>query len=242
MGAGSYIFYDEAHKTSTSRKYRDSGLFIDFFNTALQIDTTGTVVYHKSKLVPGAEIMPFSALLKPLENLALDMGGTTGTLGFQQHRTVFFDPEKKHGLAPVICYESVYGNYVTEYVRNGAGLIFIITNDGWWDDTPGYIQHLNYARLRAIENRRQIARSANTGVSCFIDEFGNISQPTGWWQEAVISADLYHSSRLTFFSRYGDLISFTAVGAGSLLCMVAIVLRLIRRNSSKNKSENLISD
>ena len=66
-------------------------------------------------------------------------------------------------VAPVICYESIFGEYVGEYIRNGAALIFIITNDGWWRDTPGYKQHLIYGGLRAIETRRSIARSANFG-------------------------------------------------------------------------------
>src|SRR5688500_18262237 len=125
--------------------------------------------------------MPFPELFRSLEKVTINLGGTMESLGTQSNLTVFTDPE---GLtvAPVICYESVYADYSTEYMRAGANLIFIITNDGWWDDTQGYIQHLHICKLRAIENRRQIARSANTGISCFIDEFGNISQATGWWQ------------------------------------------------------------
>jgi len=124
---------------------------------------------------------------------------------------VFNDQQNGIKIAPVICYESVYSDYLTAYVRKGANLIFIITNDGWWDNTPGYKQHLNYARLRAIENRRQIARCANTGVSCFIDEFGVLSQTTAWWQPALIEQKLYPNTQLTFYSRYGDMISYASV-------------------------------
>ena len=72
-------------------------------------------------------------------------------------------------IAPIICYESVFGKYVTEYVKKGANALFIITNDGWWKNTNGYKQHLSFASIRAIETRRPVARAANTGVSCIID-------------------------------------------------------------------------
>ncbi len=81
-----------------------------------------------------------------------------------------------------ICYESVYGEYCTRYVRNGARLLTVITNDAWWGDTPGYKQHLSYSCLRAIETRRWIARSANTGISAIIDPSGKIVSQTSWWQ------------------------------------------------------------
>jgi apolipoprotein N-acyltransferase len=237
VGASSFIYYrDKKDVTATARKDRE-GYYYDFFNTALQIDKRGVQVYHKSKLVPGAELMPFPALLKPLESLALDLGGTTGSLGLQKERTVFHGNDDSVGVAPVICYESVFSDYVTGYIKNGAGFIAIITNDGWWGDSPGYTQHLNYARLRAIENRRQIVRSANTGISCFLDEFGNISQPTAWWQEAVIKQDIVPSKNLTFFSRFGDLISYLSC----LLTLSLLVFSVVQRFRTKEKFDNTIA-
>lgn len=225
VGASSYLFYrNQADVTATARKH-ESGFYYDFFNTGLQLDKHGVQVYHKSKLVPAVERMPFPALFKPLESLAIDMGGTSGSLGTQEERGVFTDSASQIAVAPVICYESVFSDFTGAYIRKGADFIFIITNDGWWDDTPGYKHHLAYARLRAIENRRQIARSANTGISCFIDEFGNVSEATNWWVEAVIEKDIYPNSELTFFSRFGDLISYTASVISLLLVLAAIVLR-----------------
>jgi apolipoprotein N-acyltransferase len=230
-GANTYVFYHNKEDiTATARKSKDDRYY-DVFNTGIMIDRFHVVVYHKSKLVPGVERMPFPALLRPLERFAINMGGTMGSLGVQDTRTCFKDTITNMGVAPVICYESVYADYVTEYIRTGANFIFIITNDGWWDDTPGYIQHLNYARLRAIENRRQIARSANTGISCFIDEFGNIYEVTEWWKEAVIKKDLYKNNELTFFSRFGDLISYTSVFASILLILWSLFLRLKSRKA-----------
>jgi len=225
-GANTYVFYEDGEKAqATARLDEQSGKKYDVYNTALSITKNGVKVYHKSKLVPGVERMPFPALLKPLEGLAINMGGTMGSLGTQDERTVFNDSSSNTCIAPVVCYESIYADYVADYVRNGASFIFIITNDGWWDDTPGYIQHLNYAKLRAIENRRQIARSANTGVSCFIDEYGTISEATPWWKEAVIEKDMLPLYKFTFFSRFGDLISYFSVAISILLILWALFLR-----------------
>lgn len=227
-GACTYTIYpDEKSAEPTSRRQSD-GSYVDFYNTGLQITKNGVLVYHKSKLVPGSEIMPYGSLLKPLESLALDMGGTTGSLGVQKDREVF-EGVKGIKIAPVICYESIYGDYCTEYIRKGANFIFIITNDGWWDNTPGYKQHLSYARLRAIETRRSIARSANTGTSCFIDETGNVSQPTKYWEPATIEAKLKPNDELTFFSKFGDIISKISAVLALAALLYYWLLRFFKR-------------
>lgn len=228
-GANTYSYYEKgSNPSATARKDNESGKFYDVYNSAIYISDTKTEIYHKSKLVPGVERMPFPALLKPLESMAIDMGGTMGSLGTQENRSVFSETPQDPAIAPVICYESVYADYNTGYMRNGANFIFIITNDGWWEDTPGYKQHLNYARLRAIENRREIARSANTGISCFIDQFGNISMQTDWWKEAAIQKDMQAMYELSFFSRYGDLLSYCSVFCSLMLIITNIYLRIRR--------------
>jgi apolipoprotein N-acyltransferase len=224
-GGNTYVFYEPGKTSATARLDEQSGKYYDVYNSGIYIDRTCVQVYHKSKLVPGVERMPFPALFKPLENFAIDMGGTTGSLGTQEERTVFHDSISNISIAPVICYESVYADYVSAYIRNGANFIFIITNDGWWEDTPGYKQHLNYARLRAIETRRDIARSANTGISCFINSLGEISETTTWWKEAVIQKDLRVNSKLTFFSKFGDLLSYASVLLSGMLIVTYFFLR-----------------
>ena len=229
-GGNTYEFYENQNEvTATARLDKSSGKSYDMYNSAIHITKTKVDVYHKSKLVPGVERMPFPALFKPLEKFALDLGGTVGSLGIQEKRSVFTSEDKHLVIAPVICYESIYSDYVGDYCRLGANFIFIVTNDGWWDDTPGYIQHVNYGRLRAIENRRQIARSANTGVSCFIDEFGNIYEPSPWWKEAVIKKTIYSNTSYTFFTRYGDLISLFSILVSFGLLVVYAWIRLRNR-------------
>ena len=121
---------------------------------------------------------------------------------------------------------------MSRYIHNGADLIAIITNDGWWGNTPGYHQHENYARLRAIETRRWIVRSANTGVSCVIDPDGNIIDPQPWVQAAAIKQAVPAlNSKLTIYVRYGDLLSKAALLLAILFLCWNIVTILKTRNS-----------
>lgn len=212
--------------SSTARKYSNADRYYDSYNTAIYIDTLQKFTfYHKSKLVPGAEIMPLRWIFKYLEEYALELGGTTGSLGTQKERTVLVDDNYKIKVAPSICYESIYGDFMSEYIRNGAEVIAIITNDGWWGNTPGHKQHLSYAKLRAIETRKQVIRCANTGISCFIDEFGNISQAQPYWEFAVINGEVNLNSVKTFFVRFGDLISYISIGLALIILIWAQIKR-----------------
>jgi apolipoprotein N-acyltransferase len=209
-GAGtSHDFTPGEELSSTARKYHNSDRYYDSYNTAVYSDTSKQIqFYHKSKLVPGVEIMPFRWIFKYFEQYAMELGGTTGSLGVQKERTVLEDRIYNIKIAPAVCYESIYSDFMAEYIRNGAEVIAIITNDGWWQNTPGHRQHLSYAKLRAIETRKQIIRSANTGISCFIDEFGNVSQPQPYWEFGVINADVPLNSTKTLFVITGDIISY----------------------------------
>lgn len=251
IGASTLRFYEEGEKHSaTAHKFKRQKGYYDVYNTALQIDNTDSIqIYHKSKLVPGVERMPYPAVFGFLEDLSIDLGGTAGSLGTQEERGVFQSHIKDLGfrikdykilnpkslilnlVAPVICYESIFGEFVTDYIRNGASLIFIITNDGWWRDTPGYKQHLIYGRLRAIETRRSIARSANTGISCFINQRGDFSQETEWWKPAVIQESINSNSGETFYVKFGDIIGRVCFYAALVIIIVTFLLSLIKKTS-----------
>jgi apolipoprotein N-acyltransferase len=235
-GAESYKVYAPGEKVPESaHRIEKSEEFYDDYNTGIELNNSSPIqVYHKCKLVPGVEIMPFQTLLAPLAKLAFDLGGTSGTLGTQKEPSVFYSPASKTTTCAAICYESIYGEWIGKFVQKGAQLIFIITNDGWWKDTPGYKQHLSYARLRAIETRRCIARSANTGISCFIDENGNVSQQTSWWQPAVIKATLAINDKLTFYARYGDYIGWMASACAVLVLVFLFVTLFAKKNKPQN--------
>ena len=191
-----------------ARKFKNADAYYEAYNAALQINSYDSLqVYHKSKLVPGVEKMPYPQLFKFLENFTIDLGGTAGSLG-QDKESKVFKSYHKVGIAPIICYESVFPNFIASYVRKGADVLCIITNDGWWGNTPGYRQHFDYSRLRAIENRRAVARSANTGVSGFIDRDGSVWQATPYWEKAVIRQAVPVYTGETFYTRYGDWLSY----------------------------------
>jgi apolipoprotein N-acyltransferase len=228
IGASTYYHFSEGEKLSSSaRKFRSSPGFYDAFNSAVYVDSTGTVkIHHKSKLTPGVEKMPFSKLLKPIENFAFDLGGTVGSLGTDQERTVFTRPSDGVKIAPVICYESVFGSYVAQYIRKGANLIFVITNDGWWGNTPGHRQHFTFSTLRAIETRRSVARSANTGISAFINQRGDAFQVTKYWEPAVIRQKLNANDKITFYVKYGDYLGRLSAFVAVALLLIAVSIRL----------------
>ncbi|HWR33755.1 MAG TPA: apolipoprotein N-acyltransferase, partial [Chitinophagaceae bacterium] len=214
------------HKTKYSEEF--DGKFYESYNGSMLIDSSGaSAFYHKSMLVPGVETLPW--FLKFLSKWFDKFGGTTAGYAKQSERTVL---NEKHGfkIAPAICYESIYGEFMSKYVRNGANLICIITNDGWWKKTPGHKQHMNYARLRAIETRTWVARSANTGISCFIDPYGTVIDPQPYDTNAAIKLKIsLATDRQTFFVKHGDILSKIMVALSILLFCWNITLKLLQR-------------
>ena len=205
FGASSYDYIQSAAKPSpTARKIGD-GLWYEAHNSALITDGTArTEIFHKSKLVVGVEHTPYPSIFCPLDDM---LGGVMGRCVGQDEVSLLNvrSGSSEIPLGCAVCYESVYGEYFTEYVRKGAKAMTIITNDAWWGNTPGYRQHLSYASLRAIETRRAIARCANTGISAIISPNGKILQPTPWWEQAVIEGQIPLREDITFYVSHGDI-------------------------------------
>lgn len=223
-GIESFKVYNK-RATPTASPFNDnSGQFYDNFNAAVAIENSAEVqFYHKSKLVPGAESLPFGGMLSFLKPVFEHLGGATGSYGSDSEAKVFY-AQSGIGADPVICYESIWGEYVAQSVRKGAQFIAIVTNDGWWGNTSGKDQHLDYAKLRAIETRRWVCRSANTGISAFINQRGDIVQHTQWWTRTALKQDINLNSDLTFYTTYGDYLP----KLGSLLAIVIILLLLMK--------------
>jgi apolipoprotein N-acyltransferase len=223
-GAETFKVYNK--KASETANYdAQNNQYYDNFNAAVNIENSAEVqFYHKSKLVPGAESLPFANQLSFLKPVFAHLGGATGSYGGQGEPGVFYS-QSGIGVTPAICYESIWGGWIAGSVRKGAQFIAIITNDGWWEDTPGKDQHLDYAKLRAIETRRWVCRSANTGISAFINQRGDVVQQTRWWVKTAIKQDINLNSDLTFYVRYGDYIA----RAGSLLALLGIGFIVFRR-------------
>ncbi|UEG53155.1 apolipoprotein N-acyltransferase [Mucilaginibacter daejeonensis] len=225
-GVSTYRIYNDAH-TPTARFSENTHQYFDVFNTAVQIENSDRVqFYHKSKLVPGAEAMPFGAALSFLTPVFEHLGGSTGGFGSQPDADVFYS-QSGIGADPVICYETIWGDWISHSVRKGAQFIAIITNDGWWENTSGKDQHIDYAKLRAIENRRWVCRSANTGISGFINQRGDVIQRSGWWVEAALKQEINLNSELTFYTKHGDYLAKGGCGL-ALLGMIFIVFRRLK--------------
>lgn len=227
-GANTVRFYPEGGQTSTARRRHGGEGWMDIYNSALALDASGEVgIHHKGRLVIGVENTP-TWLFDALRFLVIDLGGTLGQLGVGQQRTVF--THEGVGVGPAICYEGLYGDYFGDFVRRGAQAMFIISNDGWWGDTPGYKHLFTISRIRAVEHRRAIARSANTGISGFIDARGEAGPTLGWNERGILTAEVPLSSELTFYTRYGDYIARIAE-LTLLLCLLYYVAYRVRRRN-----------
>jgi len=218
-GANTYkIFRDGEQKTNTARQIRDENIFYDVYNSAVFIPNNGNIqFYHKTKLVPGVEKMPFPYILDPLARMAVELGGTSGSLGSLNYLNSFLVHEAI--VSPLICYESVYG----EMRLGQTNLLAIITNDGWWKNTAGYKQHFQYARLRAIEQRKSIVRSANTGISGVINAKGNVLQQSSWNEAVCLTANVPINNIKTFYNKHGDFIGRICVFMAILLIIISFV-------------------
>ncbi|WP_281613316.1 apolipoprotein N-acyltransferase [Flammeovirga sp. SubArs3] len=217
-GADTYEIYGKEPLSETSRYSKNIGYY-DVFNTAIRFENNDPLqFYHKSQLVIGVETIPFPNILKAI---ILNFGGSSGGLGRQEERAVFSNDTIAVG--PIICYESVYGEYVTEYVKKGADFLTVITNDGWWNDTPGHTQHLAFSSLRAIETRKDIARSANTGISCFINQKGEILDPIAYGTMGAEAGKVRLNKVETIYTQYGDFIARVAAFLAVTMSLIGVV-------------------
>jgi len=226
----------EEEKDEASRKIEFAPKpYFSVYNSAVHIKKENRFeVYHKSKLVPGVERVPFKKYISKILDFAIELGNLpVGSLGIDNQHGLFVSESSGVKITTPICYESVYGGLVAERVKEGAELIFIITNDSWWKDSQGHKQHASYASLRAIETRRYIARSANTGTSCFINPKGEILQRTKFWTPAVIKESLIPQKKLTFYVKYGDYIAKGAIFAAIVIIILTFLNKILIKLKKK---------
>jgi len=218
--------------SATARQSADGGFYFDVFNSALHIDSTLEIqLRHKSILVSGVESMPFQKYFSFLKKYSLQIGGISGSLGVAEAPEVF-TTKNNLKIGPVICFESAFGEHCSKLVKKGANLLVVITNDGWWKGSTGSWQHFSYSRLRAIETRRSIARSANTGISGFINQRGDVLKKTKSNSMVALPSSVRLNDRITFYAMNGDWIGKISGVLTALILLFAFWNRL-KKNISR---------
>lgn len=220
----------EKFATKTASKYGRSDVWYDVMNSGIQLNTQDPIqYYHKSKLVVGVEHFPYMSVLKPLMgDIMLNFGGTVRTHLTQEDRSVFKNSFNNAVIAPIICYESVYGEFVTGYVKNGANVLFIMTNDSWWGNSDGHRELLAFGNVRAIETRRDIVRAANSGVSAFINQKGEITSNLPYETKGALLGKAKLNNELTFYSQHGDYLARIGLLIAGILLGYVISLEILQ--------------
>lgn len=213
-GTGYLKYYEDDDVPAVTRGIH-TGRYYNFFNAAFHIQPDQLInVYEKGRLVPVVERFPFVEFFNAADVFNLVDWGSLNSYGLGKEATVF---QVDGGRTPaLICYDSVFPGWVNQFVNNDSDFLTIVTNDGWWGDSNGHIQHFAYARLRAIEQRRWIARAANNGISGIISPDGKVQLETEYWIEDAFSYRIFQSDHLTFYARFGDwlpwLLFISAIG------------------------------
>jgi apolipoprotein N-acyltransferase len=170
------------------------------YNSALIISKDGTLMgrYDKIHLVPFGEYVPFKNLLF----FARKLTGRVSEFRRGDERKVFRLNGRRYGV--FICYEAVFADEIRQFARLGAEVLVNISDDGWYGDTSAPWQHLNIARMRAIENRRWLLRDTNNGVTAVIDPYGRVRQSIPRHQVDALAAKYAYRDDMTFYTAHGD--------------------------------------
>jgi len=214
IGTGLYTLYPD----QAPELYRSSvnGVRYNAFNSTLFADSSGQLSrYDKAQLVPFVERFPFVEFLSKVDVFNLVDWGTQAGFGRGDQPSML--RSSSGFISPgLVCYDSVFPSWNRAFVREGAQILTIITNDGWWGNSSGHLQHFAYARLRAIEFRRWVIRSANNGTSGIISPDGSVQNKTQYWTRTSFDAEVPLRNDLSFYALWGDWLA--------MLCFFLVLL------------------
>ncbi len=190
--------------------------------------------YHKTKLVPFGEKIPYAEYLPFLGKL-LKWGVGISSWNTGDGARVFYVTidYKNVVIGPVICIESIYPEYVTEFTRFGAQLLVVVTNDSWYGKSSGPYQHEAIAILRAVENRRYVVRAANGGISCIISPRGKITAETELFTRDVLVSEVGLNERLTWYAKHPYIVPYFSVFVTVFVTGLSIIFFMIKREMKK---------
>ena len=226
-GFADIVFYKKGESPSVSAKMMpgESNSWFDSYNSAIIInprpkDNDSVQIYHKMKLTPFGERIPYLQYIAFTKKwLEWGVGISSWDLGKEQKCLVLKNEKHQVPIGQIICIESLYPAFVADYVRQGAQMLAVITNDAWYDHTPGPEQHYLISCMRAVETRRYVARCANTGVSGFIEPDGNTIKRAPEYTGAAIYTDIPLLSGKSLYVILGDWLPY--------LCDIVVVLGIV---------------
>lgn len=199
------------------------------YNSAMLLTKDTVLFYHKNKLVPLFERIPFHKYLSFLEDYSLEIGGYNGTYSSENH-TNSFSVNDSISILPIVCFESIFGDYNARRLQKNKGFACMLTNDGWWKNTLGYYYHFNFSRIRAIEIRRHYLRVANNGISAQINSKGKVITSTKWWTKTVMEGKIPLLKGKTFYAEHGDYIGRIGLFFAILLLIFVKISSHTQRN------------
>lgn len=196
---------------------------VAFANSALLFNPTSPhQLYHKNRLVPFAEHVPFEPFVQGLSFLRVDAGGVAGYQAGQT-QPLFNMSDTEAGV--LICFETLFGDYTRHYVKDGATVLVALSNIGWWGAAPAPDQYLSFSRLRAIETRRSLIISTVTGPSAVIEASGETKRLAPWMASDAVTATVSLRNGQTIYTRFGDWISLLALVLAGAFTIVYLVAR-----------------
>lgn len=224
------IYDNQSSAPPDAKVMKKSGLKYDTYNSAFLFepgkDKSGYQKHYKVKLVAGSERFPYQEYL-PFTKSLIEWGVGLGSWQIGKDTAVFIlkGKEKVYRFNTAICYESVYPGFFSEFVKKGTDFSVIITNDGWWGKLFGTYQHNQFAVFRSIENRTWIARCANTGISCFIDPYGNMYDKTEIDTDTYLVREIGVRGENTFYTLNGDLFASICLLTGLISFLISFFLK-----------------
>src|SRR5438876_3981217 len=202
------------------------------YNAAVLISgaTQEMQVYQKVHLVPFGEYVPLRHSFPLFAVVAKKW--VPGDFATGKRYTVFRLTNGNAEIAPLICFEDTIGDLTRQFVVRGANLLVNLTNDGWFLHSAGSQQHLTNAIFRCVETRRAMVRAANTGVTCFVNQFGRVTQvlldDTGsTFTEGVLTGEINVPTEhdLTFYTRHGELFAKICAAITAVAILIVFGMR-----------------
>jgi apolipoprotein N-acyltransferase len=231
------FYYDGEKAPEDAKETKVSGAKYTSFNSILGFspDSFAIQKYGKIKLVPFGEKVPFVEEIPLLGDL---IKWQVGISSWNTGSGIKVFEYGKNKIGGVICIESIYPDFVAEFVQKGAGLITVVTNDSWYGYSSGPFQHKEISRLRAIENRKYVVRAANGGVSCIIDPHGKIISETELFTRDVLVGDITFNYEKTFYSSFPLIIPNFVTGISIAIFILFLLKKFFKINIYKKDEKN----